>query len=331
LRRLAQAHRPALAHHGHRPAPLGAWVLISESWYQWLSACGASGLERSTTLHYGQHVAEHINPFIGGLKLTQVTTPRVYAFIDELTANGRSPEMVRRAVQSLGRVFKFAKGRGLAAHNPVAGVELRSSKRGKARAEVPSKDELRAILATAQGRWRPLIVTALFTGLRASELRGLRWSDLTRKVLHVRQRADAWKALGTPKTAAGQRDVPLAPVVINTLREWRLACPRGDLDLVFPTGAGNVEDHPNIVARGWNPVQVAAGVVSVDGRSKYNFHVLRHAAASMFIEQGMNPKRIQSVMGHSSIQVTYDVYGFLFADDDADQKAMEAIEARLLG
>jgi integrase len=92
-----------------------------------------------------------------------------------------------------------------------------------------------------------------------------------------------------------------------------------------------VEDHPNIVARGWNPVQVAAGVVSVDGRSKYNFHVLRHAAASMFIEQGMNPKRIQSVMGHSSIQVTYDVYGHLFADDDADQRAMEAIEARLLG
>jgi hypothetical protein len=89
-----------------------------------------------------------------------------------LKANGRSPEMVRRAVQSLGRVFKFAKGRGLAAHNPVAGVEIKSSKRGKARVEIPSKDELRAILAAARGRWRPLIITALFTGLRASELRG---------------------------------------------------------------------------------------------------------------------------------------------------------------
>jgi integrase len=89
--------------------------------------------------------------------------------------------------------------------------------------------------------------------------------------------------------------VPLAPIVVNTLREWRLACPKGSLDLVFPTGAGNVEDHPNIIARGWNPVQVAAGVVtSAGGGPKYNFHVLRHAAASMFIEQGMNPKRIQT-------------------------------------
>ena len=51
----------------------------------------------------------------------------------------------------------------------------------------------------------------------------------------------------------------------------------------------------------------------------------------MFIEQGMNPKRIQTVMGHSSIQVTYDVYGHLFTDDDADQAAMQAIQTRLLG
>ncbi|MFL5118983.1 MAG: tyrosine-type recombinase/integrase [Microvirga sp.] len=300
---------------------------------QWLKACETAGLERSTTLHYAQHVEQHIRPFIGCLKLTQVTTPKVYAFLDELRANGRSPEMVRRALQSLGRVFKFAKGRGLAGHNPVPDVQLKASRRGKDRVEIPTKDELRTIINAAAGRWRPLVITALFTGLRASELRGLRWADvdLNRKVLRVRQRADAWKVLGAPKTAAGLREVPLAPIVVNTLREWKLGCPAGDLDLVFPNGAGNVEDHANITARGWNPVQVAAGLVSLRGKPKYNFHSLRHAAASMFIEQGMNPKRIQTVMGHSSIQVTYDVYGHLFTDDDADQAAMQAIQTRLLG
>ncbi|MBN9070482.1 MAG: tyrosine-type recombinase/integrase, partial [Rhizobiales bacterium] len=64
---------------------------------------------------------------------------------------------------------------------------------------------------------------------------------------------------------------------------------------------------------------------------KYNFHCLRHAAAALFIEQGMRPDRVQAVMGHSSIQVTYDVYGYLFADEDGDQKAVREIEARLLG
>lgn len=112
---------------------------------------------------------------------------------------------------------------------------------------------------------------------------------------------------------------------------------------MFPNGAGNIEDHPNIIKRGWNPTQVAAEVVDwVDGVDKcgkatkvasprYNFHSLRHAAASMFIESGMNPKRVQAVMGHSSITVTYDVYGHLFADDDADQRAMRTIEERLFG
>jgi len=67
------------------------------------------------------------------------------------------------------------------------------------------------------------------------------------------------------------------------------------------------------------------------GAAKYTFHSLRHAAASLFIEQGLSPKRIQAIMGHSSIQVTYDRYGHLFNNDEADQTAMQAIEARLLG
>jgi site-specific recombinase XerD len=132
----------------------------------WLKEAEASGLEWSTVLHYRQHVDHHIRPLIGSLKLTAVTTPRVHAFADELKASGRSAEMTRRAVQSLGRIFRFAKGRGLVGHNPVTDVKLKKSKRDKARVEIPTRDELRAIIAGAQGRWRPLILTALFTGLR---------------------------------------------------------------------------------------------------------------------------------------------------------------------
>src|SRR5215207_5828715 len=57
----------------------------------WLRACDEAGLERSTTLHYGQHVNERIRPFIGAVKLTQLTTPKVYAYIDILKVSGRSP------------------------------------------------------------------------------------------------------------------------------------------------------------------------------------------------------------------------------------------------
>ena len=61
------------------------------------------------------------------------------------------------------------------------------------------------ILSKAEGRWRPLFVTAIFTGMRASELRGLIWDDVDfgRNVIHVRQRADDWGVIGAPKSAAG--------------------------------------------------------------------------------------------------------------------------------
>jgi integrase len=121
--------------------------------------------------------------------------------------------------------------------------------------------------------------------------------------------------------------------------------------LVFPNGIGKVESHSNLVERGFQPIQLAAGIsdrrqgvdptgkpaIDAAGRpvmievAKYGMHALRHACASLWIENGYNPKQIQRLMGHSSIKVTFDVYGHLFADADADQKAAEAVQFRLLG
>ena len=131
------------------------------------------------------------------------------------------------------------------------------------------------------------LIIAIFTGLRASELRGLRWKDVDLKAneLHVRQRADRFNEIGKPKSAAGERVVPFGKFVANTLKEWKLACPKSDGDLVFPNGAGKVESLANIINRGLIPAQVAAGVV-VDGKAKYTgLHALRHFYASWCINR----------------------------------------------
>ena len=172
-----------------------------------------------------------------------------------------------------------------------ARVEKRHKRQLQVGVDIPSKDEIRAMLEHA-GRLRPLLVTAIFTGLRASELRGLTWDDvdLERKVLTVRQRADRWNTIGSPKSVSGKREVPLVPIVVNTLREWKLTCPRFAEDgeprlwLVFPNGDGNVEYLVNIHRRGLGPVQVAAGISTDAERPRYSLHALRHAAASLFIE-----------------------------------------------
>lgn len=168
--------------------------------------------------------------------------------------------------------------------------------------------------------------------MRASELRGLKWCDVDLKgaQLHVRRRVDRFNRFGPPNSKAGTRDIPLAPIVVNTLREWKLVCPKGELDLVFPNGAGNVENHGNLLTRAFWPTQVAAGVVTDKADAKFSLHTLRHAAAALWIEQRFSPKRIQTLMGHAWIQQTFDTYGYLFDALDDDSEAMAAVEARLL-
>jgi integrase len=122
----------------------------------------------------------------------------------------------------------------------------------------------------------------------------------------------------------------LAPVVVNALREWRLACPPGEL--VFPTGRGRPRAINTIHTHGLVPLQRAAGIIFSEGsKPKYGMHALRHAAASLFIEQGFSPKRVQALMGHSTIQMTFDVYGHLFPAPEDDQAAMRQMQARLIG
>ena len=105
--------------------------------------------------------------------------------------------------------------------------------------------------------------------------------------------------------------IPMSPSVIAHLTEWKLKCPNGRFNLVFPNGAGNVENHANIYQRLFKPLLVDNGIVNADGKPKFGFHALRHAAASLFIEQGWPAKKVQSILGHSSITMTMDVYGHL--------------------
>jgi integrase len=220
----------------------------------------------------------------------------------------------------------------------LRGKERRADKRqrGKLRVgvDIPAPNEIRSIIAHLDGRWRPLLLTATFTGLRASELRGLRWADvdLKRNELHVRQRADYYRKMGALKSEAGERTIPLAPTLVNTLREWKLTCPKGELGLVFPNGVGRIESHANIVNRGLIPAQIAADVTTPDGKAKYTgLHSLRHFYASWCINRRIDGglelplKVVQARLGHASVQMTADCYGHLFprGDDGAELAAAE--------
>jgi integrase len=316
----------------HTPASVSRTV--TDVWRLWLADCEANKLEFGTILQRKQHLQHHVLPFIGRQRLSSLTMPLVYEFDSKLRESGRSLVMRRKVLTSLKTMLSFAQGRGLVAQNVARGVRIKGDSReatGPLRAGVdfPTQTELNRLIEESDGRWRPFIITAIFTGMRLGELRGLRWTnvDLDAGLIHVRQRASQWMEIGPPKSRAGKRDIPLAPIVINTLMQWRLICPKSNLDLVFPNTVGHIDSVQGIHARFWVPLQIKCGLMTDTGEPRYNFHMLRHAAASLFIKYlGWTPKRLQVVMGHSSIQQTFDRYGHLFESAESDRADMEKIE-----
>ncbi len=339
----------------------------------WLASARAAGLERATIDDYERHLRMHIVPFIGAAKLSSLTIAKVRAFEDQLREEGRSPAMVKKVLVSLGSLIVDAQERGLVARNVVRDMkgrrgsgEKRQEKRQKGRlkigVDIPTREEVKALLGVLTGRWRPLILVAAFCGLRASELRGLRWEDVDfdKGRIRVHQRADRFNDIGRPKSETSDRAVPAPPMVMNALREWKLACPKRDtgkveehgqkvmvLELVFPNGQGKVEQLNNILRRGLHPAWIAAGVTidtgEVDEKGKpvlapryTGMHCLRHFFASWCINRkedggvGLTPKIVQERMGHSTIALTMDRYSHLFPKDDEGDEMAAAERAFLL-
>ena len=248
-----------------------------------------------------------------------------------------SRALAKKVLGTFKQILSDAKRRGNVAQNVAADVQIEMGGR-KPKLEVgrdiPTRDEIQRIVnAAGSARGRALLLTAALVGLRASELRGLRWADvdLAKRQINVRQRADRYRQIGAPKSDTSVRTIPIGDMVVNTLREWRLQCPKGIQDLVFCTGAGTIENHANIVNRILNPAQISAGVVYGEGKPKYGMHALRHFYASWCINRKADgglelpPKTVQARLGHASIVMTLDRYGHLFPtnDDGAELAAAE--------
>jgi len=181
------------------------------------------------------------------------------------------------------------------------------------------------------------VSSLLFGGLRMSENLGLPRAnvDIDRRRLTVTQRADRWRELGRVKTKNGERTIPLPARAIAAIATWKSQAPRSDQDLLFPNGKGNVEFYHNVYRRLWLPVMLLAGLAKkttkvdsqgrekVEIKPKFGMHALRHAAVSLWIEQGANSLQVQEWAGHSSVEFTLDVYGHLWKNPEADDRIAE--------
>jgi integrase len=175
--------------------------------------------------------------------------------------------------------------------------------------------EVRHFLEAAKGSgYYALFHTALFTGMRRSELLALQWRDIHLHQIYVNRSLhhlkDGSYIFTQPKSAKSRRTIALSPSSVLTLMEHKekqeavhamLGIPLKQDDLLFSTTEGKPL-RPNTVTRAWATLATRAGVKPI------RLHDARHTHASLMLKQGVHPKIVQERLGHASIQMTLDTY-----------------------
>ena len=285
----------------------------------WISSYVESNLKPSTQAGYKFIVEKHLKPCWGNISLSTINAGRIQKYIAERLKSVSAKTVVNEVVV-IKEMLKHAHRWGYTKINLAEHIER--PKVTKSEIDVLTLEEVKKLLENNSGQYRVAFITAVQTGLRAGELWGLQWGDIDWNSAQIHVKRSLWRGkLQTPKTKYAVRKVDISQDLVLELQKWMLACPKGKGDFVFPNSQGGASDHQHAVNRHFNPALRRAKL------RKVSFHSLRHTNASIRIQAGQNIKYIQTQLGHSSVQITLDIYGHLFNDTDFNNKQLELLDS----
>lgn len=292
-------------------------------------------MTKSTVAMYATCLGR-ISHDLGKRMLPAINGDVLQDFADDLTER-LSPVSVKHSFMAIGLVFDFAKSKGWIKRNPIRDYRIRLPARRRT-TQIPSKDQIKALLkcAAVSGKGeRPrskylrtgMIVLAVFCGLRRGEICGLKWEhvDFAKGAIRVRHSLSRLDGLKSPKSKAGVRSVPMSPPVVAALQALHVQCGAPAEGYVFTSREGEPIQPLDLTNIYWRKLAERAGLANDDGTPLFRFHSLRHAAASLLIDQGLSALHLKTVIGHASVRTTLDIYGHLFPDDDAISSAATKI------
>jgi len=293
---------------------------------------------------YDSYLRHHIRPRLGDRTLASITVDDVASVVSEMQqgirfrANQHTLERtagdpfatptIFGVITVLSRVFSRACRRGMMTSNPVRQLEGEELPKTKRR-DFPALDReaIGRLLANTPSRFRAAVALSVLTGLRQSELLGLRWQDIdgSRELLRVRFQLDRQGRLVEPKTSASEREVPIPPSLVRMLEASRQAAEaRGygrPTDFVFASKIGGPISRRNLMHRGLRRA------VELSGLPKLTWHDLRHVAASALIAEGASVPYLARILGHSSPTITLAVYAHEFARAEHAERTRDRMEA----
>lgn len=303
-------------------------ITVSDWMETWLQTYAKANLRPSSYTSCEGHIYNHIDPHIGNIQLSKLTTDNIQRFYNDEFKNGAglSAKTIRNIHITLKRAVQQAVDNKMIPYNCCNGVIL--PKREKKEMRVLSREEQAAILSViGNERLGFAILFDLSTGLRIGELCGLKWSDfdLDNKIFNVKRtlqriklpkgqltaNGDTTKIVeGKVKTDSGYREIPIQDKIFAELIKYKArqdeekelaGCAYTNNDYVFASPIGGCVE-PSTMRDMFNRLLRDADV------NHANFHSLRHTFATRAIEAGVPVKAVSEILGHASIQITLDLY-----------------------
>lgn len=266
---------------------------------------------------YEQMNRQHVSPNIGRIPLTKLQPQHLERLYTNRISASLSPTTVLQMHRMIHKALKQAVAWGLVYRNVAAFVQPPKPTNKTVRPFSPDEAQT-FIKALKDDDFEALYLMALMTGMRLGELLAIQWDDidLDRGIAVVRHTlSQAWNShgyeIGPTKTLKSTRSVLLARPVVAALVEHRKRQEKmkeaswgswAPLNLVFTNAVGWPLNPSNLRTRSFYPLLTKAGL------RKIRFHDLRHTSASLLLGEGIHPKIVSEMLGHSQISITLDLY-----------------------
>lgn len=315
----------------------GRKITVHDGLRIWLDVCEKEGRDgRDPVTRYTLKTYEYrsliIEAYNWDRPLSELAAPDIVEFRSWLLRH-YSRDQAKKALSSFHSMILEIVKRGYLSHDVASGITINKISRYDQPIVIPTVNEVRALLSAADKlansknlqtqktweRYRPMLYLAADTGMRPQEYIVVSRSNIRDNGVEVDRALELGGGISVTKTRAGRRFIDLSQQTYDMVRHYAAKHPdAGKHDLVFPTRSGKWQSTNNWRRRGFYAACVEAGLVTVEdiaGREtvkpKFKPYDLRHFFASVLIEKRCNLKRIQTLMGHSDIQTTLNVYGHL--------------------
>jgi len=274
-------------------------------------------LATTTQESYSGMIGKYLEPRFGALCLRDLTPLTLQTYFSSLVAERVAYPSILKIRDALSSVLRSAVRYGFLIQNPMEGLLMPPDKRGHRSKPFISPDEFRNLVDLMPEPYSTMAYTAVWTGLRVSELIGLRWKSIHRDSISISQRycRGDWSA---PKTHASAATIGVSPEVIRRIlqlkslsvevragratRTYKLIKSDGPDDLVFQSVKdGRPMNDQNILKRHLQPAAEKLGLY-------VNWRSLRTSHATWLIAAGADVKSVQAQMRHSRSSTTLDIY-----------------------